>query len=66
MTDHIETTIDLNAPIERVWSALTDYREFGTWFRVDLDRPFVVGATTTGRVTFPGYEGALGKPRFAK
>ena len=57
MTDRIEKTIDLNAPIERVWCALTDHREFGSWFRVDLDSPFVVGEITSGRVTFPGYEG---------
>ncbi len=37
MNDRIEKTIDLNAPVERVWRALTDYREFGTWFRVDLE-----------------------------
>ena len=41
----------------RVWQALTDAHEFGTWFRVQLDGPFEVGETTTGRMTYPGHEG---------
>ena len=36
-TDRIEKTIELNAPVSRVWRALTDHREFGAWFRVKLD-----------------------------
>ncbi len=56
MTDRIEKTIDLKAPIERVWRALTDYREFGAWFRVKLDGPFVAGQESTGHITYPGYE----------
>lgn len=56
MTDRIEKTIDLKAPVERVWRALTDHREFGTWFRVRLDGPFVVGQESTGNITYPGYE----------
>jgi len=35
---------------------LTDYREFGEWFRVKLDGPFVLGKTSTGHITWPGYE----------
>ena len=34
MTDRIEKTIEMNAPVSRVWRALTDHREFGAWFRV--------------------------------
>jgi uncharacterized protein YndB with AHSA1/START domain len=56
MTDRIEKTIDLKSPVERVWRALTDAAEFGTWFRVKLDDPFVPGQPTRGRVTYPGYE----------
>jgi uncharacterized protein YndB with AHSA1/START domain len=51
MTDKIEKTIELNAPIERVWRALTDNREFGEWFRVKLNGPFAPGQTL-----HPGYE----------
>ncbi|WP_313803088.1 SRPBCC family protein [Sphingobium sp.] len=56
MTDSIIKTIEIAAPIEKVWDALTDYRKFGTWFRVALDQPFSVGQPSTGHMTYPGYE----------
>jgi uncharacterized protein YndB with AHSA1/START domain len=56
ITDRIEKRIDLKAPIERVWRALTEYREFGAWFGVKLEAPFVIGKSTRGRITYPGYE----------
>lgn len=56
MEDKIERTVDLKAPIQRVWRAITDHEEFGTWFRVKLDGPFRVGQTTTGQITYEGYE----------
>jgi len=56
MQDSIVKTIDLKAPIARVWRALTDHQEFGEWFRVDLDGPFEVGKITRGKVTYPGCE----------
>ncbi len=55
-TDRIDKQIDLKAPVSRVWRALTDYREFGQWFRVNLEGPFVAGKATRGRITHPGYE----------
>jgi uncharacterized protein YndB with AHSA1/START domain len=39
-----------------VWRALTDYREFGEWFRVKIDGPFVPGEVSRGHITHPGYE----------
>jgi uncharacterized protein YndB with AHSA1/START domain len=56
MTDRIEKTIELKAPISRVWRALTDHREFSAWFRVRLDGPFVPGQVSRGQITYPGYE----------
>jgi uncharacterized protein YndB with AHSA1/START domain len=56
MNDRIEKRIELSAPISRVWRALTDYREFGEWFRVRLDGPFVAGQVSRGQITYPGYE----------
>lgn len=56
MPDRIEKTIELKAPPSRVWRALTDHREFGAWFRVALEGPFVVGETSRGRIIYPGYE----------
>jgi uncharacterized protein YndB with AHSA1/START domain len=56
MNDRIEKSIELKAPVARVWRALTDHQEFGTWFRVRLETPFVPGQATQGAVTYPGYE----------
>ncbi len=48
-TDRIERSIIINAPRERVWSALTNAESFGTWFGADLKgQKFVVGARTRG------------------
>ena len=55
--DHcIEKRVELKAPVSRVWRALTDYREFGEWFLVKLDGPFVPGQVSRGQITYPGYE----------
>jgi uncharacterized protein YndB with AHSA1/START domain len=56
VNDRIEKRIELKAPVSRVWRALTDYREFGEWFRVKVDGPFVAGQVSTGHITYPGYE----------
>jgi len=56
MSDRIEKRIELKAPVSRVWRALTDHREFGEWFRVALDGPFVPGEVSRGHMTYPGCE----------
>jgi uncharacterized protein YndB with AHSA1/START domain len=56
MDDRIEKSVELKAPISRVWRALTDYREFGEWFQVKLDGPFAPGQVSSGWLTYPGYE----------
>src|SRR5262245_14263068 len=55
-TDRIVKSIELKAPVSRVWKALTDHQEFGRWFRVNLESPFVPGKVTRGKITYPGYE----------
>ncbi len=55
-TDRIEKQIQLRAPRSRVWRAISDHREFGAWFRVDLEGPFAPGARVAGKITYPGYE----------
>ncbi len=52
----IEKSIELNAPVSRVWQALTDHRQFGEWFRVNIDAPFQPGQPARGHITYPGYE----------
>jgi uncharacterized protein YndB with AHSA1/START domain len=54
--NRIEKRIDLKAPVSRVWRALTDFREFGEWFRVKLENPFAPGKISRGNITHPGYE----------
>jgi uncharacterized protein YndB with AHSA1/START domain len=54
--DRIEKQVELKAPVSRVWRALTDYREFGEWFHVKLEGPFVAGKQARGYITHPGYE----------
>lgn len=56
MTDRIERSVELKAPVARVWRALTDHKEFGTWFRVRLDGPFAPGQVSRGNILYPGYE----------
>src|ERR1700729_100050 len=56
MADRIEKKIELKAPVARVWRALTDYREFGEWFRVKIEAPFAPGEVSRGHITYPGYE----------
>jgi uncharacterized protein YndB with AHSA1/START domain len=47
-TDRIEKKILLRAPLKRVWQALTDSTEFGSWFGMKLDGPFAPGAHMRG------------------
>jgi uncharacterized protein YndB with AHSA1/START domain len=55
-TDRIEKTIVLRASRARVWRALADAVEFGSWFGVVLDGPFIPGGTVSGKITHKGYE----------
>jgi len=55
-TDRMEKTVRLRAPRSRVWRAITAPEEFGAWFGVKLEGPFVEGATLRGTITHPGYE----------
>jgi uncharacterized protein YndB with AHSA1/START domain len=56
VTDRIEKKIVLKAPRARVWRAISDAEQFGKWFRVKLEGPFVEGQTARGAITYPGYE----------
>ena len=43
-TDRIEKQILLKAPRERVWAAVSQAEQFGSWFGMKVDGPFVPGA----------------------
>src|SRR5437879_12949204 len=47
-TDRIEKRVVLRAPRSRVWRAISDAKEFGTWFRITLDGTFAEGRTVRG------------------
>lgn len=48
--DRIEKKVLLRAPLAKVWLAISDARQFGTWFGVEFDGPFVAGARMKGRI----------------
>jgi len=47
-TDRIEKKILLKAPRKRVWRALSDSTEFGSWFGMKFNGPFTPGAIIRG------------------
>ena len=49
-TDRIEKKVLLRAPLARVWRAISDATEFGSWFGVKFDTPFTPGAKLRGVV----------------
>lgn len=55
-TDRIEKHVELRAPRSRVWRALTNAQEFGTWFGVNMEGEFAKGATVSGRLTISRYK----------
>ncbi|MBY4870945.1 vanillate O-demethylase oxidoreductase VanB [Burkholderia sp. Bp9017] len=50
-TDRIEKQAVLAAPPARVWEAIGNSAEFGTWFGVTFDGPFAEGQPLFGRIT---------------
>jgi len=46
----IEKRALLKAPLDKVWEALTDARQFGIWFGMALDGSFVAGKAVTGHI----------------
>jgi uncharacterized protein YndB with AHSA1/START domain len=49
--DHIEKKVLLHAPLSRVWRALVDSTEFGSWFGINFNGPFLPGASLSGTIT---------------
>ena len=50
-TDRIQKQTLLRAPLDRVWRAITDAEEFGRWFGVRFDGPFVEGKPVSATIT---------------
>ena len=49
-TDRIQKNIVLRASRERIWRAISDAKQFGTWFGVEFEGDFVVGSHLKGRI----------------
>src|SRR5580704_2713734 len=60
-TDRIEKRILLRAPRKRVWRALSDSTEFGSWFGVKFDSPFAAGASMRGVIVPTTVNAEVGK-----
>jgi uncharacterized protein YndB with AHSA1/START domain len=55
----IEKQVVLRAPLERVWRAISDAEEFGRWFGVRFDGPFVAGASVTAAISPTSVDSAV-------
>ena len=55
-TDRIEKTFVLRAPRSRVWRAISNAKEFGTWFGVKFAGDFAAGKPISGVITHRGIE----------
>jgi uncharacterized protein YndB with AHSA1/START domain len=53
-TDRIEKEIVLRAPRSRVWRALADVEQFGSWFGMKFVGGWAPGSRAHGQFTLPG------------
>ena len=64
-TDRIEKQVVLRAARARVWRAITDSTEFGSWFGVRFDGPFVAGERIVGAITPTSVDAEVAKAQEA-
>lgn len=48
--DRIEKQVMLRAPLARVWNAISDSKQFGSWFGVKFEEPFRPGTRIVGTI----------------
>ncbi len=53
----IDRTVEIKAPLERVWRALTNAKELATWFRVKIDGDIAPGNEVWMTSLSKGHEG---------
>jgi len=53
----IDRTIDVNAPPDRVWRALTTAADLAAWFQVGIEGDIAPGADIWMTSRYPGHEG---------
>jgi uncharacterized protein YndB with AHSA1/START domain len=49
-SDRFEKKVLLRAPRERVWRAISDSNQFGSWFGVQFDVPFIANTRIIGKL----------------
>ena len=64
--DRIDRTIEIDAPPQRVWRALTDPAELSAWFKVQIEGTIAPGSEVQMTSTHEGYEGQRFKVRFVE
>lgn len=50
VANRIEKTVVLSAPLARVWRAISNSEEFGKWFGMSTDEPFIAGKSVVGQI----------------
>lgn len=66
-TDRIERSVVINAPRARVWRAISNAEEFGSWFGVNLkNQAFSPGQLVRGPITVAGYEHIIWEVRIER
>lgn len=56
MENKIIKSTEIHAPIEKVWSAITDSKKFGEWFGARIDQNFKAGELSSWQMITPGHE----------
>ncbi len=60
-SDHVQITYLLRAPLDRAWQAISDARQFETWFGAEIAGQFAAGARLTGRITATNTHPGIGR-----
>ena len=55
--DRIDRTIEIDAPLDRVWRVLTTAADLAAWFHVTVESEIAPGVELWMTSTQPGYEG---------
>src|SRR5688572_25941341 len=63
--DRIEKKVLLRAAADRVWSAIADSRQFGVWFGVVFDGPFIAGQLVKGKIVATQVDSAVAREQKA-
>ncbi|NVZ91160.1 SRPBCC family protein [Pseudomonas yamanorum] len=66
-SNEIKRKVLLNASRQRVWDALTDAEQFGSWFGIALKgKQFAAGRAIEAPITYPGYEHVVWKAKIER